>query len=510
MSPRHSDIRGPRRGQRRRIVAHDLGTSGDKASLHDADGRLLAARTEPYPTRFGPGGTAEQDPAEWWRAFCLASRRLLEDTGTPPDEVACVAMSGQMMGVVLVDGHDTAIRPALIWADTRSHREAETLAERVGVQHGYELLGHPIDPTYCLAKLIWLRDHEPASWAAASGALVAKDYLTLRLTGRRCTDPSDAAGTNAWDQVARTWSAEMLAAAGIDPGILPEVVPSATVAGGLLAAAARGCGLASGTPVVVGGGDGACAALGAGLIGGDGSAIATIGSSAWLSIASDRPLRDPQRRVVTFDHVIPGRFAPLGAMQAAGTAIEWVAGVAGAHDRAALAALVEAARDVRAGGEGLFFLPYLLGERAPLWDARVRGTFVGLARHHEPAHLMRAALEGVAFNLRGTLRALVDIGGPVATIDAIGGGARSDTWLAIMADTWGLPVRRRTIVDEANSLGAAVVGGMAVGLIDDWAAARSLSAIEATFEPDLARHGQLEEAQARFEDAYLRLRTWFR
>jgi xylulokinase len=494
---------------RQRIVAHDLGTSGDKASLHDADGRLLAAHTEPYATRFGPGGTAEQDPTEWWRAFCQASRRLLADTGTRPDEVACVAMSGQMMGVVLVDAHDAAIRPALIWADTRAREEADALAERFGVERGYMLLGHPIDPTYCLAKLIWLRDHEPESWARATGALVAKDYLTLRLTGRRCTDPSDAAGTNAWDQVAGTWSAEMLAAAGIDPGLLPEVVPSVTVAGGLRGTAASASGLLAGTPVVVGGGDGACAALGAGLVERHPVANATIGSSAWISIASERPLRDPQRRVVTFDHVIPGRYAPLGAMQAAGTAVEWVAGTVGARDRETLGALVEAAAEVEAGRDGLFFLPYLLGERAPLWDPRVRGSFIGLARHHEPAHLMRAALEGVAFNLSGTLRALVEIGGPVEAIDAIGGGARSDTWLRIMAETWGLPVRRRTIVDEANSLGAAVVGGMAVGLIDDWAAARSLSTIEATFVPDLARHEQLEEAQGRFEDAYRRLRTWF-
>jgi xylulokinase len=492
-----------------RIVAHDLGTSGDKASLHDADGRLLAAHTEPYPTAFGPGGTAEQDPAGWWRAFCTASRRLLADTGTRPDEVACVAMSGQMMGVVLVDAHDEAIRPALIWADTRAHHEAGMLSERVGAAHGYELLGHPIDPTYCLAKLMWLRDHEPASWARATGALVAKDYLTLRLTGRRCTDPSDAAGTNAWDQVAGTWSDEMLAAAGIERGILPEVLPSATVAGGLLGAAAHESGLRSGTPVVVGGGDGACAALGAGLIGRDVAANATIGSSAWISIASELPLRDPQRRVVTFDHVIPGRYAPLGAMQAAGAAIEWVATTLGAGDRAAFRALVERAGEVEAARDGLFFLPYLLGERAPLWDAHVRGTFVGLARHHGPAHLTRAALEGVAFNLAGTLRALVEIGGPIEAIDAIGGGASSDTWLAIMADTWGLPVRRRTIVDEANSLGAAVVGGIAVGLIDDWAAARSLSSIEATFEPDPARHETARHDQERFTDLYARLRTWF-
>jgi xylulokinase len=494
---------------RRLIVAHDIGTSGDKASLHDATGRLLAAHTEPYPTDFEAGGRVEQDPADWWTAFCAATRKLLAATDTEPAEVACVAMSGQMMGVVLVDAADEAIRPAVIWADTRARREARALAARVGVDHGYELLGHPIDATYCAAKLMWLRDHEADGWARATGFLVAKDHVTLRLTGRRTIDPSDASGTNLWDQAAGTWSTEMFDAAGIDPTLAPEVLPSASVAGGLRADAAAACGLQAGTPVVVGGGDGACAALGAGLVVDTPFAIAPLGSSAWISIVADRPVRDVQRRIVVYDHVIPGHVVPLGAMQAAGAALEWVAGIVGARDRGALGALVSAAGEVDAAAEGLFFLPYLLGERAPLWDPDVRGAFVGLARHHRPEHLVRACLEGVAFNLYGTLIALRAIGGPIEAIDAIGGGARSDVWLRIMADTWGIPVRRRSIVDEANSLGAAVVGGVAVGLIDDWETAASLSSIEAVFEPDPSRHERARADHERFGDLYTRLRTWF-
>lgn len=492
------------------ILAHDLGTSGDKASLHAADGRLLASHTERYATDFGAGGKAEQDPADWWAAFCAASRSLLERTGTDPADVACVAMSGQMMGVVLVDEHGQALRPAIIWADTRAEKQARALAELVGVEHGYDLLGHPIDPTYCLAKMMWLREHEPATWERATGVLVAKDYITLRLTGRRCTDPSDASGTNAWDQRAATWSAELLEAAGIDAGLLPEVLPSATVAGSVRAEAAIASGLREGTPVVVGGADGSCAPLGAGLVSGDSAANATIGSSAWISIASDSPLRDTLRRVVTFDHVVPGRYVPLGAMQAAGVALDWVVLTLGASRPAERAALLDAAGQVEAASEGLFFLPYLLGERAPIWDAHVRGTFIGLSRHHRPEHLARAALEGVAFNLYGTFQALSEMAGSIETIDAIGGGARSDSWLRIMADTWGVPVRRRTIIDEANSLGAAVIGGIAVGLIDDWSQARSLSSVEATFEPDPVRHEHARTAHERFVDAYRRLAPWFR
>jgi xylulokinase len=490
------------------IIAHDLGTSGDKVSLHAADGRLLAAHTEHYPTDYGPGGKAEQRPADWWDAFCSATRALLAQAAVDVDEVACVVLSGQMMGAVLVDAEDQPLRPALIWADTRATAETARLIEAVGFDHGYQLLGHRLDPTYSLPKLMWLRDHDPAAWADTDAVLQPKDYITLRLTGRRVTDPSDASGTLAFDQGQGMWSARMLEVAGIDIALLPEIVPSASVAGGVSAEVAGSTGLQSGTPVVVGGGDGATSALGVGLVASGSSACATLGSSAWLSVVTDTPARDPQARTVTFNHVVPGHFLPLGPMQAAGTSLEWLAETLGVGHEG-IAGLVASASSAPAATEGLFFLPYLVGERAPIWDVNARGTFIGLSRHHGPANLARAVLEGVAFNLYGTFRALSDGVRPIERVDAVGGGARSDTWLQIMADAWGVPVRRRTIVDEANSLGAAVVGGMAVGLIDDWDAARSLSEVEAVFEPDDARHVRMLDGYRRFTDAYDRLASWF-
>ncbi len=497
---------------RQLIIAHDLGTSGDKASLHDADGRMLAAKTVHYPVDFGPGGQAEQDPLDWWSAFCTATRKLLSETGAKAGDVACVALSGQMQGLVLVDADDQPLRPAIIWADTRAGAERDLLAERLGEDRAFEIMGHRLDARYTLAKAMWVRAHEPSVFARADGILVAKDFVTLRATGRRCTDPSDASGTNAYDQRAGGWSPELLAAAELDPGLLPELLPSATVAGGLSPAAARATGLRSGTPVVVGGGDGACAALGAGLVGPGSGANATLGSSAWLSVATESPVRDRLKRTVTFDHVIPGRYLPLGAMQSAGASLDWLAEILGVSRGPGLADLLAAAEEVEAAAEGLFFLPYLMGERAPIWDTRARGTFIGLARHHGRAHLARAVLEGVSFSLGSILSSLQDVlppGQSIEVIEAIGGGARSDVWLALMADTWGVTVRRRTIVDEANSLGAAVVGGVAVGLIDDWESARTLSQIDAIFEPDAARHARATDSSERFADLYGRLRTWF-
>ncbi len=493
----------------RLILAHDLGTSGDKASLHAADGRLLAAHTAAYPVDFGPGGKAEQDPGDWWDGVCRATRALLAETATDPVDVACVVMSGQMMGATLVDERDQAIRPAVIWADTRARAETQALADAVGFERGYDILGHRLDPTCSLPKMMWLREHEPEAWARTSVVLQAKDYVTLQLTGRRCIDPSDASGTNAYDQRAGDWSAELLAAAGVDRSLLPGILPSASIAGGLTADAASATGLREGTPVVVGGADGCTSALGVGLAGSDSGAVVTLGTSAWICVAADEPVRDAHMRLVTFDHVVPGRYVPLGAMQSAGASLGWLAGILGIEGRAGLAHLVAEAAATEASTRGLFFLPYLLGERAPIWDVAARGTFVGLSHDQGPAQLARAVLEGVAFNLYGILEALLETVGPIDAVDAIGGGANGDAWLQIMADTWGVPVRRRSIVDEANSLGAAVIGGVATGLMDDWSAARSLSTIEATFAPNEQRHVQALAGYARFSQAYGQLRTWF-
>jgi xylulokinase len=211
---------------------------------------------------------------------------------------------------------------------------------------------------------------------------------------------------------------------------------------------------------------------------------------------------------MTFDHVLPDRFLPIGTMQAGGASLDWLRGVLGVGTEG-LAALLEGARGAKAAGEGLYFLPYLLGERSPHWNPLARGVFVGLSGHHGPAHMARAVLEGVAFNLRTILLALEEIAGPIPAIEAIGGGARSDVWLQVMADVWGVPVRRRSLVDEANALGAAVVGGMAVALFDRWEVARELSTIEKTFEPLAANHDRYVERYPAFCGAYDSLEAWF-
>ena len=492
------------------LLAHDLGTTGDKASLHDDSGRLVAAVTQAYPTRYARGGVVEQDPEHWWDAVCTATRRLLADTGTAKESVRAVALSGQMMGLVLLGADQRPVREAIIWADTRSGPQCDRLVQALGAERAYATLGHRLNPTYSLTKLMWVREHERESFERATTACQAKDYVVARLTGVVATDPSDASSTNAWDQGAGAWSAEVLAAADLPADLLPEVTASTTVVGRVRPDAAEATGLAEGTAVVMGGGDGPMAAVGAGVVDAADGAYAYLGSSSWVSLAAREPLLDlPQMRTMTFDHVVPGSFVPTATMQAGGGSLTWVADLlAGEEDGERFDRLLAGAGEVEAADDDLYFLPHLLGERSPYWNPNARGAFVGLSRHHGQAHLVRAVLEGVAFTLGTCVGAFRGAGAPVDRVDAIGGGAASDVWLQLLADTWGATVRRRSVVEEANSLGAAVTAGVGVGLLD-FSAARGLSEVVAVFEPDQGAHEAARERHARFTSAYEHLEPWF-
>ncbi|OJX63411.1 MAG: xylulokinase [Micrococcales bacterium 73-13] len=490
------------------IIAHDLGTTGNKATLVDDTGRLRAAVTVAYGTEFGPGGKAEQDATAWWRAVAEATRRLLERVPGAAQRVDVVSFSGQMMGAVFLDEKAEPVRPAIIWADTRSTRQTQQLIDRIGMERAYRILGHRLNPTYSLEKVMWVRDNEPDSFRRTRHIVCAKDYAAYRLTGRLHTDPSDASSTNAYDQSAGTWSEEILAAAGIPATLLAEIVPSQTVIGAVTPEAAAETGLRSGTAVVIGGGDGPMAALGAGIVGPDSGAYTYLGSSSWVSRAADEPLLDPQMRSMTFNHVVPGRFVPTATMQAGGASLQWIVEVLQPEAQDYDALLAEAA-EVEAARDGLYFLPHLLGERSPYWNPLARAVFAGLARHHDRRHLVRAVLEGVAFNLNTGLLAVAAGGAPIDSIRAIGGGAGSDLFLQVLSDVWGRPVRRRALAEEATALGAAIVGGVGVGLFDDYGIAASLSDDTGSFEPDADGHRSYARAYELFMDAYRRLEPWF-
>jgi xylulokinase len=476
------------------ILAHDLGTTGNKANLFDAEGRLCASHLEHYSVEYPQPNWAEQDPEAWWRAVCGSTRALVETLPHARQDIAAVSFSGQMMGVVALDARGDLLRPAIIWADQRATREAEFISARCGAEKIYRRTGHRISPAYTAAKILWIKNHQPALYSRTDKFLMAKDYVVLRLTGEAATDFSDASGSNLFDLQSRAWCRDFLEQLDLEEARLPRVCASTSVVGYVTPAASEATGLNAGTPVVIGGGDGACAAVGAGVVD-PGDCYCYIGSSAWVSFASEQPLFDPQMRTFTFHHLHPTRYAPMGTMQAAGGARDWLLRAVGEIPDAEI-------QTVPPGAKGLIFLPYLIGERSPWWNPQARGAFVGLTMTHSRADMARAVLEGVAFNLKLIVDALESQGTRIAALRLIGGGAQSEVWRRILADVFDKPIHIPELVAEATSWGAAVAGGVGVGLYPDWQIAKERTHIKTVVEPNPQATARYAELYPLFQDVY--------
>ena len=491
------------------LLAHDLGTTGNKATLYAADGRLAASDFYGYETSYPKPNWAEQNPQDWWQAVCVSTQRLLQKSKVSAADVAVVSFSGQMMGAVLVDQAGTPLRDCIIWADMRSDAQAAAIAKQVSPQEVYQITGNPLSPSYTIEKVMWIRDQQPDIFRQAHKFLHAKDYIVAKLTGQFTTDYSDASGTNAFDLVKREWSPKLVAATGLPFEIFPAAQPSTAVVGEVTSAASREVGLRAGTPVVIGAADGSCAAVGAGVVR-EGSAYNYIGSSAWIALATRTPLIDARQRTVTFCHVDPQMLMPLGVMQCAGGAYQWfkeeigrtethAAQAAGVSPYEILNLQAEAARP---GARNLLFLPYLLGERTPYWNPNARGAFIGLTRGHTRADLTRAVLEGVVFGLRTILETFEQQGVTPAEVRVIGGTARSRLFCQIQADVFQRPILRTQLLEEATSLGAAIAGGIGVGIFENFLVAEELVQIAEVFRPRPEYVAPYAQLYAIFKDSY--------
>ncbi len=443
-----------------------MGTGGTRAIVVDDRGCLVSSATEEHQPFTSPQiGWAEQHPEDWWRACCIAVRKALAGANLSGKEIACVGFSGQMHGAVLLDEKGNVVRPALIWCDVRTEKQCRELTARIGRDRLIQLTCNPALPNFTLTKLLWVRENEPENWKRVRFVMLPKDYVRLRLTGERAIDMADASGTLLLDVAHRRWSQEMLQATGIDERFLPALCESPEVCGRVSAQGAAETGLSAGTAVVAGAGDQAAGATGMGIVAA-GTVSATIGTSGVVFAATDRPALDPQGRVHTFCHAIPGRWHVMGVTQAAGLSLRWfrdtfavdAEGVRESYDR-----LTEEAANIPPGSDGLLWTPYLMGERTPHLDASARAALVGLTASHTRAHVVRAILEGVAFSLRDTFTLFREMNVPVTNIRLGGGGARSPLWRQIQADVYGHPVEI-VEAEEGAAYGAAILAGVGAGL----------------------------------------------
>lgn len=452
------------------LLGIDVGTSGTKTLLIDEAGRPLAAATAEYPLSTPRPGWAEQEPRHWWEAAQVTVRRVLAEAGVSGAEVRGIGLSGQMHGSVFLDERHEVLRPALLWCDQRTAAQCEWITETVGADRVVELTANPVLTGFTAPKIIWLRDHEPETYARVRQVLLPKDYVRLMLTGSFATEVSDASGTAMFHVRERRWATELLDAIGVPAEWLPECFESEVPSARISAAAAAATGLREGTPVVGGGGDQAAGAVGNGIVE-SGIVSSTVGTSGVVFAFSEEPRVDPSLRLHTFCHAVRGKWHQMGVMLSAGGSLRWYRDVLGAQEADVARALgvdpyeliAREAAGAPAGCEGLLFLPYLTGERTPHPDPNARGVFFGLSLRHNRRHLARAVLEGVAYGLRDSFEILAEMGVPIHQVRASGGGARSPLWRQIQADVTG---REHVMinVDEGPAFGVALLAGVGTGV----------------------------------------------
>ncbi|WP_148592700.1 xylulokinase [Aquisphaera giovannonii] len=426
-------------------IGIDVGTSGTKTIAIDETGAILASASAEYPCSYPKPGWSEQAPSLWWDATVETLKKVLASGKFKTADVAGVGLSGQMHGSVFLDDAGEVIRPALLWNDQRTAAECREIEERAGGREALVKMVANIALTgYTAPKLLWVRRHEPQNWDKVRQVLLPKDYIRYKLTGTYATEVSDASGTLMLDVANRRWSKELLGKLDLDPGILPPCYESYEVSGKVAAAASEATGLPVGTPVVGGGGDQPAGAVGNGIVR-QGVVSATMGTSGVIFAHADEVGFDPQGRLQRGCHSVPGAYYTMGVVLSAGGSFQWFRNELGKAEVAAAKEqgvdpyylLTAEAAIAGPGGEGLFFLPYLTGERAPHFDPDAKGGWIGLTVRHGRPHMIRAVLEGATYAMRDSLELIREMGVHVTQVRLSGGGARNPIWRQIQADIYG-------------------------------------------------------------------------
>ncbi|EOV9673273.1 xylulokinase [Cronobacter turicensis] len=477
-------------------IGIDLGTSGVKVILLDEQGALVASHSEALQVSRPHPLWSEQDPESWWQA----TDRAMQALGAQHNlrDVKAIGLSGQMHGATLLDKHQRALRPAILWNDGRSAQECALLEENVPDSRA--ITGNLMMPGFTAPKLLWIERHEPEIFRQIDKVLLPKDYLRLRMTGVFASDMSDAAGTMWLNVAQRDWSDKMLAACHLQREHMPALFEGSEITGELKDDVARSWGM-NAVPVVAGGGDNAAGAVGVGLAE-PGQAMLSLGTSGVYFAVSDGFRAKPESAVHSFCHALPARWHLMSVMLSAASCLDWAARLTGAGS---VPALLTAAQSARDDAGAVWFLPYLSGERTPHNNPLAKGVFFGLTHEHGPAELARAVLEGVGYALADGMDVVHDCGVTPQSVTLIGGGARSAYWRQMLADISGMPLDYRTGGDVGPALGAARLAQIAL------APDRPLNdllpplALEQQHQPDAARHERYSEQRETFRTLYQQL-----
>ncbi len=483
------------------LLGVDIGTSSCKTALFDADGKAVAQGGCEYPVSYPRKGWAEQDPAAWWDGVCRAVREMTAGNGIDPAEIAGIGVDGQSWSAIALDAEGNVLCPTPIWTDTRSEEICRVTAAVLSEERIFGLCGNPVQPGYTWSKILWYREHRPEVFAKTEKILQSNSYIAYRMTGEITQDLSQGYGLACFDMRKGCWDDGMCETLGIPRKILPEIVPCHQIVGKLTKEAAEQMGLAEGIPVAAGGLDAACGTLGAGVVS-PGQTQEQGGQAGGMSICIDRYAADP--RLILGFHVVPGRWLLQGGTTGGGGALKWLRETM--CPELSFAEMSSLAETAEPGSGGVTFLPYMAGERSPIWNPDACGVFFGLNYGTTRAQMIRACMEGVAYALRHNLETAEAAGARADTLRAMGGSANSRIWTQIKADVTGHGIEVPGS-DTATTLGAAMLAGVGIGVWRNFEeAAGQTVRVNRTVEPDPAAREIYDRGYRTYRQLYEQLK----
>jgi xylulokinase len=485
----------------------DTSTTGSKALIIDERGEVLAVASSAHTLQTPKPLWSEQDPREWWQAVSASIRLALEKAGIGGERIAAVGLTGQMHGLVLLDGAGNVLRPAILWNDQRTQSQCDEIHDRIGKEKFIQITGNVALTGFTAPKILWVKENEPEVYAKVKHVLLPKDYIRYCLTGEYAMDKADGAGTVLFDLKRRDWSGEVLEVLGIEPAWMPKTFEGPEFTGFICDESAELSGLKAGTPVAAGGGDQAAQAVGVGAVE-PGIVGLTVGTSGVVFATTPSALIEPEGRLHAFCHAVPGLWHFMGVMLSAAGSLQWYRDTLAPEF--SFDELLKEAELVPAGSEGLQFLPYLSGERTPYPDPLARGAFIGMTLRHSRAHMTRAVLEGVSFGLKDSFTLIQNAGlGEIRQVRASGGGTKGALWRQILASV--LEVELVTVnTTEGAAYGAALLAGAGAGTWKDVpSACKACIKITGSTQPDASQVAAYHRAYPLYRELYPALKSSF-